>query len=124
MKALILVAHGSRLTKSNMEVFKLVEKLEKKCSEQYSIIKAAFLELSEPLIPEGIKDCVEKGARSIIILPYFLNSGRHVTDDIPNIVNNVRKQYPDVDIKITPHLGASDLIIDLLISSADATQLK
>jgi len=124
MKALILVAHGSRLAKSNTEVFKLVGELEKKCSGQYSIIKTAFLELSEPLIPEGIKDCVEKGARSIIILPYFLNSGRHVTDDIPNIVNNVRKQYPDVDIKITPHLGASDLIIDLLISSADATQLK
>jgi sirohydrochlorin ferrochelatase len=123
MKALILVAHGSRREQSNHEVVELAEKFGKKCSGQYQIVLAAYLELSQPLIPQGIEKCIQKGASSIIVLPYFLNSGRHVIEDIPNIVNDTMEHHPDVDIKIAPHLGASELMIDLLISSADATQL-
>lgn len=121
MKALLLVAHGSRRKQSNDEVVLLAEKLKKNCSEQYNIIHAGFLELAETLIPDGIKKCVDDGATSIIVLPYFLNSGRHVVEDIPNIVEETRPDYPEVDIKVAQHLGASELMMDLLISSANST---
>ena len=58
MKALLLVAHGSRRKLSNDEVILLADKLRNNCSRQYSIVNAAFLELAEVLIPEGIKQCV------------------------------------------------------------------
>ena len=122
MKALLLIAHGSRRKQSNEEVVILADKLKHKCSEQYSIIHAGFLELAETLIPDGIKKCIDDGATSIIVLPYFLNSGHHVIEDIPNIVNNTKPHYPDVEIKIAPHLGASYLMEDLLIASANATK--
>ncbi len=121
MKALLLVAHGSRRKQSNDEVVVLADKLKKNCSDQYSIIHAGFLELAETLIPDGIKNCVNDGATSIVVLPYFLNSGRHVVEDIPEIVEETRVDYPDVDIKIAQHLGASDLMMDILITSANAT---
>ena len=121
MKALLLIAHGSRRQQSNEEVVVLADKLKKNCAEQYNIIHAGFLELAETLIPDGIKKCVDDGATSIIVLPYFLNSGRHVVEDIPNIVEETRPDYPEVDIKIAQHLGASGLMMDLLISSANAT---
>jgi sirohydrochlorin ferrochelatase len=121
MKALLLIAHGSRRKQSNDEVVVLADRLKKKCSDQYNIIHAGFLELAETLIPDGIKQCVDDGATSVIVLPYFLNSGRHVVEDIPGIVEETRPHYPDVDIKIAQHLGASDLMMDLLISSANAT---
>lgn len=121
MKALLLIAHGSRRKQSNDEVVVLADKLKKNCFDQYSIIHAGFLELAETLIPDGIKQCVDDGATSIIVLPYFLNSGRHVVEDIPNIVEETRTDYPDVDIKIAQHLGASDLMMDLLITSANST---
>lgn len=120
MNALLLVAHGSRRKQSNDEVVVLADKLKKNCAEQYGIIHAAFLELAETLIPDGIKQCVDDGANEIIVLPYFLNSGRHVVEDIPEIVNQTKQYYPDVEIKIAPHLGASELMMDLLISSANA----
>ena len=122
MKALLLIAHGSRRKQSNDEVVVLADRLKQNCSEQYSIIHAGFLELAEPLIPDGIKKCVDDGATSIIVLPYFLNSGRHVVEDIPNIVEQTTPHYPGVDIKIAQHLGASDLMMDLLISSANSTR--
>ena len=122
MKAILLVAHGSRRKQSNDEVFFLAEKLRNNHPQQYDIVNAAFLELAKVLIPDGIKQCVNDGATSIIILPYFLNSGRHVVEDIPNIVSSVADQYPDINITIAPHLGASSLMMDLLIASADAAR--
>ncbi len=118
MKALLLVAHGSRRKQSNDEVETLAEKLKNNCGEQYGIVKSAFLELADVLIPDGIEQCIEDGATSITILPYFLNSGRHVVTDIPNIINTCTIQHPNINISLAPHLGASDLMIDLLITSA------
>ncbi len=122
MKALLLIAHGSRRKQSNDEVVILADRLKLNCSEQYEIIHAGFLELAETLIPDGIKKCVDDGATSIVVLPYFLNSGRHVVEDIPNIVNDTKPLYPNINIKIAPHLGASDLMMELLITTANATE--
>lgn len=122
MKALLLVAHGSRRAQSNEEVCKLAENLKKKCSDTYSIIHSGFLEIAQPSIPDGIKNCINDGAKVITILPYFLNSGRHVINDIPDIVNETKVLYPEVEMKIAPHLGASNLMMDLLISSANSIE--
>lgn len=74
-----------------------------------------------PLIPEGVKHCVDDGAKSIVGLPY-LNSGRHVTEDIPGIINEMSTNYPDIDIGLAPHLGSSDMMMDLLIKTASVSQ--
>ena len=118
MNALLLVAHGSRRKQSNDEVAHLAEKLKSNCGEQYDIVKPAFLELSDVLIPEGIEQCISEGATSITVLPYFLNSGRHVVEDIPNIINICMARHANINISLSPHLGASDLMVDLLISTA------
>lgn len=120
MKALLLIAHGSRRQQSNDEVVLLADKLKKNCAGQYDIIHAGFLELAETLIPDGIRKCVDDGATSIVVLPYFLNSGRHVIEDIPEIVDETKTSYPDTDIKVASHLGASELMMDLLISTANS----
>ena len=122
MKALLLIAHGSRRQQSNDEVVVLADKLKKNCAGQYSIIHAGFLELAETLIPDGIKKCVDEGASSIVVLPYFLNSGRHVIEDIPEIVNATKSLYPETDIKIAPHLGSSERMMDLLMATANSTE--
>tara|TARA_R110002050_G_scaffold269917_2_gene412692 strand:- start:233849 stop:234217 length:369 start_codon:yes stop_codon:yes gene_type:complete len=122
MKALLLIAHGSRRKQSNDEVVFLAESLRRNGSERYEIIHASFLELAETLIPDGIKKCVDEGATSIVVLPYFLNSGRHVVEDIPHIVNHSKRDYPEIEIKIAPHLGASPLMMELLITTANATE--
>jgi sirohydrochlorin ferrochelatase len=119
MKALLLIAHGSRREKSNQEVIDISEKLQDYCRGEFDIVKPAFLELADVLIPEGISQCVRDGATSIIVLPYFLNSGRHVAEDIPNIVNSEKENHPDVSIKIAPHLGASEMMMGVLITTAN-----
>ena len=122
MNALLLVAHGSRRQQSNDEVTLLAEKLRESCHQDYTIVHSGFLELASPSIPEGIENCIKDGATRVTVLPYFLNSGRHVVEDVPEIVADATKQHPDIDIVIAPHLGASSLMVDLLINSAKSVQ--
>ncbi|PKF61682.1 cobalamin biosynthesis protein CbiX [Psychromonas sp. psych-6C06] len=120
MKALLLIAHGSRRQQSNDEVVAIADKLKNNCGAQYRIFQAGFLELSTPSISESIEQCVNQGATSITLLPYFLNSGTHVTSDIPHAINQAKKQFPDTEIKLATHIGASPLMMTLLIEAANS----
>lgn len=122
MKAILLVAHGSRKQSSNEEVKQLSLKMNQLVSNEFDFIKHAFLELAEPLIPHGIDQCVELGATDIIIVPYFLSAGRHVTEDVPEEVQKGIKNNPDVNIVISDYLGANSEIANLLLQSAIYTQ--
>lgn len=114
---LLLAAHGSRLQSSNHEVRLLAQSLSKRVQNQYDNTTCAFLELAEPSMPEGIDNAVESGATRITILPYFLVAGRHVTQDIPEIVDQKRKQYPNVKIEVADYFGANQSVVDLLTAS-------
>ena len=124
MKAILLVAHGSKRAQANNEVISIAEKLRNACSEKFSIVHAAFLEFSEISILDGIKLCIEKGATSIVVLPYFLNSGKHLMEDIPNIVKNAANRYPHIKIKIAPHIGSSNLITEVLLDCVKKVEFE
>ncbi|MCH9645042.1 MAG: CbiX/SirB N-terminal domain-containing protein [Proteobacteria bacterium] len=122
MKAILLVAHGSRKQSSNEEVKQLSLKMNQLVSNEFDLIKHAFLELAEPLIPDGIDQCVALGATDIIIVPYFLSAGRHVTEDVPEEVQKGINNNPDVNIVISDYLGENREIANLLLQSAIYTQ--
>lgn len=118
MKALLLVAHGSRRDTSNDEVRKLTERLRIRAADQFGQVECAFLELAQPSIPEGIRKCALEGAGEVVIVPYFLSAGRHVLEDIPAEVAIGRQQNPELDIRVTAHLGAAEDIGGLLAGLA------
>ena len=118
MKHLLVVAHGSRRAASNDEVRELVYQM-RRHNQAYDRIECAFLELAEPSIPDGIQTCIDAGAKEIIVLPYFLAAGTHVVNDIPDLISDKQKQYPDVVIRQAGHVGALSGVIDLMLEAAD-----
>lgn len=118
MAALLLVAHGSRRAASNNEVRHLTDKLREVASDRFEQIECAFLELAEPLIPDGITCCINQGADEVVVLPYFLSAGRHVSEDIPGIVAETQARYPNIPIRIAPYLGESSDIVHTLLELA------
>ncbi len=114
---LLLVAHGSRRAASNAEVQTLAKKLSYLGSE-YDGVTHAFLELAEPNIPDALEGLIKAGAKSIAVVPYFLAAGKHVVEDVPAEITKVKNAYPDIDIKVAPHLGAVDDIPRLLLRVA------
>jgi len=117
MKALLLVAHGSRREASNNEVRDLTRHLEK-VDDSFQHVACAFLELAEPSIPDGLRAAIAAGAGEVVVLPYFLSAGRHVVADIPAEVAVVQTEHPDVCIRVAPYLGASDGIARILLQQA------
>ncbi len=111
MKAVILISHGSRSAQTKQEVFELIEKL--KLLLNISYVECAFLEMENPSIPDAIAAAVTNGAREIVILLNFLNAGRHVDFDIPQIVNEAQKKFPQVSMYITKPLGQHKAIPSL-----------
>jgi sirohydrochlorin ferrochelatase len=117
MKSLLLVAHGSRRAASNEEVRALARQL-REAEHSFACVECAFLELAEPSIPSGLRRAIAAGADEVVVLPYFLSAGRHVVADIPAEIDLVREEYPSVQIRLAPYLGAAEGILALLIAQA------
>lgn len=115
MKALLIAAHGSRREQSNQEVEALGERLQGIAHPEFSMVGTGFLELAQPSIGDALECCIRQGAKEIVVLPYFLAAGRHVVTDVPEEVEPVRARHPEVEIRITPHLGSADLLPSLLL---------
>ena len=115
MKALLLVAHGSRRENSNEEVRALARAMAAHVDNCYQQVASAFLELAEPSIPDGLRALIASGANEITVVPYFLSAGRHVVEDIPAEVHKVVAEHPDVPIHLAPYLGTSSVMPQLLL---------
>ena len=114
MRALVIVAHGSRRASSNDEVRALTDQIRPQ-AKTFDQVQCAFLELADPSIPDGINAAIAAGAKEVVVLPYFLSAGRHVVEDIPGFVAETQQQHPGVSIRIAPYLGtATDLPLTLL----------
>ena len=123
MKALLVVAHGSRREASNDEVRQLCARIqEKNGNEEFDVVRAGFLELADPSIPEGIEQCIRLGAERVVVLPYFLSAGRHVSEDIPAEVDKARAANPHVAIHLAPYLGSAPGVARLLVELAEGEE--
>ena len=103
MTAVLLVSHGSYSKKAHSEILRLFNGLKKEI--KIPIFHYAFLEIKHPNIPQGIKRCISDGAKRIVILLNFLNTGDHVRHDIPRIVRKSLKKYPKVPFRISTPVG-------------------
>lgn len=115
---LLVVAHGSRRAASNQEIQHLVDRL-LLSQTAFASISCGFLELAEPSIPDALRHIIDQGAKFIVVMPYFLSAGRHVSEDIPAEIAPVTAEHPDVKIVIADYLGAADGICKLLLSQAN-----
>ncbi len=118
MHALLLIAHGSRREASNQEVRELAARLEQIVGDHFDRVTPAFLELAEPDIPTGVDLCVESGATTITVVPYFLSAGRHVASDIPAELEKAMHKHPAVTIHQSDYLGKHESVPELLLALA------
>ena len=115
MKALLIIAHGSRRKASNDEVHRLAGRIKENSGPAFDFVTSAFLEISSPQVDSAIADLADEGATDITIFPYFLAAGTHVFNDIPCLVAEAKVLYPNIHFEILPHLGALQGISTLVL---------
>jgi sirohydrochlorin ferrochelatase len=118
--ALLLIAHGSREPEANADLHHVVEALRQR--GQFDLVEASFLELAEPDIDTGGGRCVERGARQVILLPYFLSAGIHVRRDLTAARGRLAERFPGVDFRLAEPLGQHPLLIQVVAERAHAVR--
>ena len=76
------------------------------------------MEIAEPTLEMAFTRCAEHGAKRIVVLPYFLASGNHVSNDIPRMAAEAAAKHPNVDWRVAEPLGFDERIIETLIDRA------
>jgi precorrin-8X/cobalt-precorrin-8 methylmutase len=111
----IIIGHGSPRKEANtigVLAATLHADLHPGCNED--CVKGAYLQFSDPDIEAVIEKSVSEGASRIVLHPFFLNSGMHVTKDIPELIDSARKKYPGVEFIYTEPLGMHEKLIDIV----------
>jgi len=116
----IICDHGSRRAQSNESLEKVARLFADRFADQCSIVEPAHMELAMPDIAEAYGRCVERGAKHVVVLPFFLAHGKHFMRDIPSLTSQAAADHPGTTYQIAEPLGIDDLILDLLKKRLDA----
>lgn len=113
----VVVDHGSRRSTANSMLDDVVTKVS---SQTPYPVFPAHLELATPTISDAIDECARHGVSHVVVVPFFLAPGRHVTHDVPSLVQDaVQKYHPNMSFSIRPHIGAHTAVIDAVVDHAN-----
>ena len=108
----IVVDHGSRRDESNQMLNEIVAMFRRVSG--MPIIEPAHMELAEPSIADAFASCVEQGAQTVVVFPFFLAPGRHWTEDIPRLSAEAAASFPKVRFQVTSPLGPHELMGEVM----------
>jgi len=115
-RALIVVDHGSRVAAAN----ELLERIAARLRERgdYDVVAAAHMEIAEPSISCAFADVVAAGASEVTIVPCFLASGSHVTEDIPRLTRGDAEPFPQLAWKLGAPIDFDERLIEIVLDRA------
>lgn len=108
----VLLAHGSRREAANDEMRQLGGLVQ--AADGYGLYQVAFMQFGTPSLLEAIGDLTSEGAERIIVMPMFLVTGNHVTQDIPGELAVLKEQYPGVQFVLAQHFAAHPALVDII----------
>jgi len=110
--AVVIFAHGSSIESANEAVRRIADSVQREGG--FDLVEAAFLDGGSPDLEAAVAALVEKGATSVIVVPYFLTLGLHLQRDLPRIVSGIARVHPGVEIRTTPPLDGHPALCTIL----------
>ena len=111
--AVIILGHGSRGNENDAAIKRVVEAI--KMISSLEIVEYAFLQYVQPTPDEALDRCIIQGAKDIVIVPFFMQAGAHVTRDIPDFLVKSRTRHPECNIRLTDYVGAHPLMTQIVM---------
>ncbi|VTU29574.1 Sirohydrochlorin cobaltochelatase [Variovorax sp. PBL-H6] len=109
---IVLLAHGSRDIRWRAPVEAVARRV---ADRDASVeVRCAYLELSQPDLKTAVADLVAGGAQAVRIMPLFLGMGKHLREDLPRLLEEVRALHPQVPVELTPSVGEEPEVLELL----------
>ncbi len=119
---IIIVGHGNPEEEADSTGY-IAEELHNiihpSCND--TCVRIAYLQFMKPELQEVIENAVSNGANKIIIHPYLLSSGYHVSKNIPDMINRAKKAHPHVEFIYTEPLGAHKKLVEVVLERIRAS---
>jgi sirohydrochlorin ferrochelatase len=115
MTGFIVFAHGSRIESANQAVRDVVSQM---AASGQHVVEAAFLELGQPDLAGATAMLIARGARRIVVIPYFLTLGTHMQRDLPRLAQDASRAHGDIEIEITSPLDGHPALVQALLDRA------
>ncbi len=112
-KAVMLLGHGSKAPEANETLRKVARALEARGG--YGCVQSAFLQMEMPDFQAAADILVSRGFMDILVMPYFLYMGLHVTKDLPAEIEEAKKRHPGLQVSVTDNLGFHEKLVDITI---------
>lgn len=110
---IIILGHGSLLKEANDTIIKVIKEIRKRKGP--AIIEPAYLQLCKPDLHTAVKKVIKKGCKKVIVVPFFLFRGNHVSRDIPKTIEKEAKAYKGVEFVYAKSLGQDPRISDIVL---------
>lgn len=110
----LIIGHGSKDINAQMSINYIVEQLQ----PSYRHVSRCFLEIEQPDIEEGVRQCYERRPDILVVMFYFLHKGSHVKRDVNADLLPALEKYSMPCVCITKHIGADDRMVDFILERA------
>ncbi|MGM0369475.1 MAG: sirohydrochlorin chelatase [Bacillota bacterium] len=109
----VILGHGSRAEEATEVFNQIVEMVKEKID--YDFVKGAAMELAEPTLDQSVDQLVQHGVEQINIIPLFLFPGIHIQEDIPELIEELETEYPEVQFNFGQNIGADEKIAEIVV---------
>jgi sirohydrochlorin ferrochelatase len=116
---LVAVAHGSRDPRSAATVAALLDVV--RAQRPDLDVRAAFLELSAPRLPDVLAALAAEGHRDAVIVPLLLGSAYHARVDLPGIMAEAHARLPRLSLSASEVLGPDERLAAVALRQLAAT---
>ena len=111
-RGLILFAHGSRDPQWRAPMEAVAARAA--ALDPRVRTACAYLELMDPDLPACAATLAAQGVTELTIVPMFLGVGRHAREDLPVLVEQLRRQHPGIRFSLRPAIGEDERVVDML----------
>jgi sirohydrochlorin cobaltochelatase len=115
-QGVVLFGHGSRDPAWRAPMDAVAARVRARAADV--MVRCAFLELTAPDLPTVANEFAAAGVRRVVVLPMFLGVGRHAREDLPAIVEALRRAHPGIEWQVQPAVGEDPRLLDLLATLA------
>lgn len=110
--AVVIFAHGSSIESANDSVRRIADSIRQEAG--FEMVEAAFLEQGRPDLAGALEAAVARGAKRVVVVPYFLTLGIHLQRDLPKIVSGLERIHQGVEIRVAPPLEGHPALGEIL----------
>ena len=99
------------------------DRLQSSLGGQRAAVELSCLEFIEPHPDQAIRNMADRGLEQVVVIPYLLGQGKHVTLEMDEILDDLRTQLPALGLYLADALGPDPRMADIIVERVQSLGL-